>query len=384
MAALAEGGVRSAGDVLSYPSLPADWDALLPPDPRPLSTRPWLESLRGGLQGEIRTFVLRRGGVARLGIFGLVVNDPAAYAALNLRQLLSGETSVFDVAEEDALLVHRLREEARAPALWFPNLVLVYPGYECFPVGPGAVSDDEVEGLVEGVAAWARRRALRAIGFLYSDPENSALERVLETRGCARVDLGRRGELSLEPFTSFDDYLAWLPSNRRSDYHRESGELARRGVVTTLDDPRRWRREIVEERCALLRRYGHPADERYEADRLDAILDRLADRIVFFRALRGDEFVGYSIILSSGSTWHTLWTGSRYSPRELPFVYFATMFHAPIRAAIESGVRNLCLGVGTERAKLERGARMVPTRAWLLPLDGELARIALQPPELSS
>jgi hypothetical protein len=103
----------------------------------------------------------------------------------NLHHVVSDVAPMLPLCRESRI---RRAELARQTALadWSPNLILMYPSYECFAVGPSAGSQLHLEKLVRGIVDWAADADMRAVAFLYVPSPGgpvSPLARALATNG---------------------------------------------------------------------------------------------------------------------------------------------------------------------------------------------------------
>src|SRR5439155_5958507 len=142
----------SAGDGLLQ-----DWSAIAEDAPLYATAR-WLQAMQSRIAGRPRAFFLRRGGRPEIGLFGAIVSDPDCYEAFNAYLILLGEPPVFPLTEPAIAARTLVRSQTPAPPEWFPNLVVMFPGYQCFPVGPQAGDPAAVARLVAEVVGWGREQ----------------------------------------------------------------------------------------------------------------------------------------------------------------------------------------------------------------------------------
>ena len=339
-----------------------------------LSSRRWLEATERRYPWPVLTFLLGRGGRPSVGMYGTLVDDVEAYEPYNPHRILAGPTDVFEFEEPTAQARSDLAEHLPAAERWFPALVLTYPGYGCYPVGPGAASPELVGRCLDGVLGWAAGEGVNAVAHTCVAEEEAALGAALAAHDHLWVPLERRADVDLSGVASLDEHVARLPAMFRHEARREMRVLRRAGVESRRLEPRRHRGDLVELRCALLAQRGHRPDPALEARRLDAILDAFGDDVRLFGCFQDGELVRCGSFLVHGSEWVAFWTGGRYDHPAAALTYFEAVFYRPIAEAVREGVSSICYGMGSAEAKRRRGARLTPVGAAILPVAPELRR----------
>ncbi|GII62164.1 hypothetical protein Skr01_22490 [Sphaerisporangium krabiense] len=354
----------------AVPGRVADWDRLSAGGPM-FATTEWLDAMRGRVPGAAYTFALREAGETRLALYGTVLDREATGEIFDLPYILAGDPRVFPLSEAS----RAARATWRPPPAesWYPNLVVMLPGYECHALGPLAADPGALSELVGAIVAWAKEQELRAVAFLYTPPGAAALRQALPGHGFTRVPLSYSCELPL-PGAGFDDYLAALPRKQRTETRRELRVLAAAGVrvraVPVTDVPE----DVVTLKCAHSAKYnGGPADRAKVRARLRGLC-ALRDPLLF-RAERDGTLVGYGLFARYGDVWYCVSTGMDYARAESRNAYFATVFYEPVRLAPEAGVRRVHYGQATWRAKMSRGCEAVEMPGWVRAEDPALARV---------
>jgi hypothetical protein len=338
-----------------------------------LSSRRWLEATERRYPWPVLTFLLGRCGRPSVGLYGTLVDDAGAYETYNPHRVLGGPTSVLAFDEPTARARGQIAVHLPETERWFPCLVLTYPGYGCFPVGPGAAEPDLVSRCLDGVLDWAAGAGARAVALQFlAREEEAALGAALAAHDHLWVPLDQRADLDLTGVASLEQHVARLPAMLRHAARREMRVLRRSGVESGRLEPRRHRGDLVELRCALLAQRGQRPDPAVEARRLDAILDAFGDDVRVFGCFQGGELVRCGSFLVHGSEWTAFWTGARYDHPATALTYFEAIFYRPIAEAVREGVSSICYGMGSSEAKRRRGARLTPVGAAILPVAAEL------------
>jgi hypothetical protein len=347
-----------------------DWEFLDRWAPLP-ATSASLRAAAGRVPGKQLTFLVRESGSPVVGLYGTVTSNVRPYEMFNLHQVVTGTGSTFALSDESR------RERAAlgaglAPASWQPSLVVMYPSYECFPVGPGATEKTYIESLVAAAVDWARSTGMRTVAFLYVSARPNQLSMVLRQAGFSSIPLSLSAILPIAGST-FDDYLRTLPAKRRRMVRWERRQLENSGMAFSLRPLLDCLDDVVRLRCALVRKYRGEVDERSERQRLQHIAKQLADfEVGVFCGEYQQKIIGFSLFHGHQGVWYPYWTGTDYDHPRQRLLYFETLFYQPIQLAAAAGVRAIEYGQGSWPVKRSRGCAPVPLDGWVLPLDPEL------------
>lgn len=340
-----------------------------------LSSRRWLEATERRYPWPVLTFLLGRDGRPSVGMYGTLVDDPGAYETYNPHRVLAGPTAVLAFDEPVAEARRQLGERLPAAERWFPCLVLTYPGYGCYPVGPGAGQPDLVTRCLEGVLGWAAGAGVRTVALHFvAGEEEAALAAALAAHDHLWVPLEQRADLDLTGVASLEQHVARLPATWRHEARREMRVVRRAGIETRRLEPRPHRDDLVELRCALLERRGQRPDRAVEGRRLDSVLDAFGDDVRVFGCFQRGELVRTGSFLVDGPEWVAFWTGARYDHPAAALTYFEAVFYRPVAEAVREGASRIGYGMGSPEAKRRRGARLTPVGAAILPVAPGLRR----------
>jgi uncharacterized protein len=168
-------------------------------------------------------------------------------------------------------------------------------------------------------------------------------------------------------YASFDDFLGRLRSRRRSAMRRELRELERQGISMEVRPGDR----LDFERMATLygdtcRRNG--AEPALGSAFFEQLHGRMAERVVFFVATRGDDVVGMTLNVRHGDRLYGRFWGAS---EPVPFLHFNAAYHHPVRWCIEQGITAFEPGHGGEY-KRTRGFDAVVLRSAHHFVDPEL------------
>ncbi|ATE55769.1 GNAT family N-acetyltransferase [Actinosynnema pretiosum] len=228
------------------------------------------------------------------------------------------------------------------------------------PVRPGLPAAERraaITALAQDTAAWAAERNAHLLAYLYL-PLEEALEVAAAHEGAVVVLQDVENVLRLD--WTFDDYLSWLPRNRRTRVRRELRDFAESGRTVEELELSGVVDVIAPLNNALMQKYGHTW---YSLDRALEVYDRQA------RHLSADSSVllvrdegrpaAFALRYRRDDRLYSRVVGFDY---DLPgrSDYFTVLMYEAVRTGLERGLTAINLGVGTYEAKLGRGALPVP------------------------
>jgi hypothetical protein len=351
--------------------VPDWWDELAGPVPL-LGTQPWLRVMSGRAGRQALTFsVPAGGGRPQVAMYGTLQAGPRPGEVFDLHTLVGTSADLMPLTA--AARAARAGLDPPGPSRWTPSLVLMFPGYECFPVGPGGTDPATMDTLVGGLVAWARAAGVQSIGFLYMRPAAAALAGAAERHGFSEVPLTYSFDLPI-PGPDFADYLAVLPSKRRREVRRELRRIADAGIELTRPPVGEVFDDLVRLRCALVRKYRGDVDVDNERTKLRRSVDEVAGgEPHVFCATAGGTVLSAAMFAGTDRDWTGLVTGTDPTDPRSRLCYFATTYYEPVRAAAARGARLLRYGHGSWNAKLSRGCQPTLMTAWVLGLDPDVA-----------
>jgi hypothetical protein len=306
---------------------------------------------------------------------GFVVGRTDIYEPYNLYTRVVGSPILYPINER-SLQARRALVPQSPPAAWTPNLLLMFYGYETAVVGPAAEDLERVCELVAGIEAWATGEGMSAVCYMFVAADALGLPRALSAQGYVSLPITYRADIYPPP-QGFGQYLSGLKPRRRREIERELRRLDDASVVLRKESLNGSLDAFVRLRCKLRRKYGHAADALAEHRRLELLRAQFSeDRLAMFTGRRDGALLGCSLFCRHGASWFAVWTGQDYEVSESRFVYFATMFYQPVRAAAREGITRVGYGVGAWKPKAVRGARLTPMRSWVKCFDPDLHRVA--------
>ncbi|HET9897636.1 MAG TPA: GNAT family N-acetyltransferase [Streptosporangiaceae bacterium] len=349
----------------------------------PLLTKlSWLELRSASFGDQMITLVVTEDGEAKLAALATVLRKPAPGELYDLHHVVVSPAPVLPLTDAARAARTELMATAPPPERWVPCLIVMLPGYECVPVGPGRADPALLGELVSGAVAWAGEQDLPTVAFLYTHADPPGLDQALARHGFTALSLSRTWVLPV-PAGGTPEYLAMLAPKRRSEAAREMRRLADAGVSIRQLDPCELGAEATLTAMAALRarnvrKYHGRAAEARELAKLQRVITDVCDgqpRVFVAEAAGG--MVGFTLFCAHGDCWYGLSGGHDYSAASSRFCYFATSFYAPVPAAAQAGVRSLAFGQGSAGAKRSRGCVGLPLAGWILSAERDL-RAAVQ------
>lgn len=334
------------------------------------ASRPWTDSTSHRLTPRRLTFLADVDG-QRGGLHAAVVEDPAADEMINVWKMLLADPKVFKFPPEAITPRAGLRERVAPPEAWVPNLIVLYPGFDCFVTASGGPRPALAETVVDSVLSWGVEHEMKAVSFLYTR-EDTELPALLAGRGFRCLPLTYRSRLTLG--ATFEDYLTGLPRKVRREVGREQRHLAEAGIRTEAHSLTDVWDDVLDLRCDLVERYGQTPNRELEAMNLQRQLDCFGkDGTRLYCSFLGDRMVGFSLYVVWRDTWYASYTGTLVSP-QTRYVYFDHLFYAPIAGAIAEGARVFDVGIGAWAAKKRRGCTLTAVDMWVRTLDPAVER----------
>lgn len=326
-----------------------DWDRLLAPDSSPFVEWAWLEALeRTGCVAAERGWLPRHLAIYR--------GDTLVAAAPAYMKGNSEGEFVFDHQWAAAAQRHfRVR--------WYPKLVFAVP----FTPATGdrvlvapELDRDEVRAVVADVVPrLVDELEVSSAHVLF--PLREEQDRFVD-RGWLRR-FGVQYHWSNEGFSTFEDFLATLPSKKRTQIRRERRAVRDAGIVVetrrgdaiddeTLEAAYRFYLSTVDKfvwgRRYLNERFFRLIHERWARDRLEVVVAREGSRLI----------AGALNVHKGGRLYGRYWGADE----DRPFLHFEVCFYHSIDEAIARGVQVFEPGAGGEH-KRARGFRPTLTRS---------------------
>jgi predicted N-acyltransferase len=157
---------------------------------------------------------------------------------------------------------------------------------------------------------------------------------------------------------SFEDYLKSLTCDVRWSVRREIRRCRENGVtIEEVTDFKNLSMTLSDLSFNYFLKYNQWA-QRLEPLFFESLSDYAKANTIVFIAKKRDVVVGFSLCLRKGETLDGFLCGFNYELQEKnDFTYFNLCYYAPIRWAIQEGIRKMYYRWGSEEAKYRRGCK---------------------------
>ncbi|MBW5481338.1 GNAT family N-acetyltransferase [Streptomyces bambusae] len=285
-------------------------------------------------------------------------HDPTARVRYALvhdegRLIAAAPLYVVDTEPNDLYRVHEI-VPGRAPGRTV--LAGARRGYLNAPLlHPRLTPDRRREALGRLVAASRSLAAAEQAQPWWLYVTDAAAAELADVCNAVPVQLNQDARIPL-PGSTFDDYLAGLPSKRRVTIRRERRAFAEAGYEL---------RTLRLSECAdaagalaaqLQGRHGHPADPGFMAALLREQAEGMADTGIVHAAYAENRMIAFSLFYLHADTVWIRSTGYEYAQLRGAHEYFNLVYYLPIEYAYAHGATALHLGMESLRAKTFRGA----------------------------
>jgi uncharacterized protein len=338
------------------PGVPVDWDSFAGDGPAAARGR-WIRFGQSWYPGPYQTFALRdSAGQCLVAMGGTVLPAPAAVPRRDPYHILTGRTAHLGLCADGR---HPWPVDLD-PAEVYPCLVLMYPNYATFPVGPLAADADGLRRFAAELVGWAKAERIASIALVYLTPRAEPLLTELAEAGFSTVHMGERCDMDVT-WPDFDGYLRSLPKKYRDEAKREINRMTERGLIRSSRMLAANEPELLDLRCRLIAKYDGGVNVADQAAIFDMIRDNVTpEDITVFTVTGGDRLLSFSLFIQDGPEWTVMLAGSAYGDPDAAYGYFSSMFYQPAAQAPARGVQLLAYGYGTLDAKRRRGCRLSP------------------------
>lgn len=356
-----------------------------PSSPEPTSlylTRSWLRSVQGVLSPRPSYLALREGNHPRpVAVLPCsLIEDPTTYGYFNPRhRLLDAELcrrlQRFLKPDGGPRLTELAQALERRGDYDCPALLAVAPyGYVCGVTWADDVPASERPRLLArlldafGELALELGARTHALWYVHAGA-TPALEGQARAAGYHPVMLGAECRLEIR-WPSFEGYLQALPAARRRTARQEIRRFHGSGLEVVLEGPEALGQELALLQVANRRQHGYASSLERAHLGFRRATENLGHAIRVFVARDRGRAVGFLLAYRHGDSLYCKQVGFDRAAGD--FVYFNMTFYAPIRYAIETGLRFVQYGMESYEAKLRRGCALVPVLGYVRVAD-ELA-----------
>jgi uncharacterized protein len=133
---------------------------------------------------------------------------------------------------------------------------------------------------------------------------------------------------------------------------------------------------------ALLNKHGIDWRPELSVDGLRRMHEVFGSELVLLTAFAEGQVRGFTLVIPHGDHWYVRQTGFDYAfqQRHRLALYYELCFYRPLEEAAARGVRMLCYGLGSTRAKQSRGCQVTEQRCYFLDTPAAPGRQGQDPP----
>lgn len=332
------------------------------PSTSPYHDVDWLSVMISRLPGEVHTVLDDERGMA---FVGAVISDPDGYEAYNPDAILWRDPPVYELDDPagraEQLTLHR----NHPPTL--PALVLVAPGYDGDPAGVGGADREAIAACLAEVFAWCTGAGLAGLHVLCTS--RLAVAEAIAALGGVGYPMTTRSVLPVW-WDDWRGYLDGLNNKKRRKAVRRELRCASDEMELVEVAPLDFVNDLIDGRCALLRRHGQHADAAKERSRLELLGERFGSRLVAYGGLRDGRLVASCLCLKQGRTVQIIYSAVTARAEEMPFAHFATTYYAVVKHVARSSCDAVDYGISDEASKRLRGCVARQLRGHALAVSG--------------
>ncbi|MEV0224780.1 GNAT family N-acetyltransferase [Streptomyces sp. NPDC050704] len=244
--------------------------------------------------------------------------------------------------------------------------------------------DSTEAGLREGLTTEARHAALRALLAAAQDAVRDGLAGAVCLPFVRRDDLPLRtglaelgfrqaaltavSDFDLTGVSSYEEFLASLPSRRRRMYRKEGQAVADSPLTLGTWSLTGHVKSVAALEARNIAKHGGQPDPVALVAARSAMAELIGDRVrvpVVLRADEADEPAACGIHLTDDDSYCILMYGADETVPAGGPVYAHLTFYEPLRHAADHGLSRVRLGFEAFDAKLRRGASLSPRETWL-------------------
>jgi predicted N-acyltransferase len=159
-------------------------------------------------------------------------------------------------------------------------------------------------------------------------------------------------------WSSFEDYLKSLKRKTRKNIRREIRKCTGNGVTIEKREISGLSAKLSELLSNHISKYLGTVDNPFDPDFFNKLNIHARDKIKVFIAKKNNEVVGFTLLTQQKVTLDAWMCGFNYDAlTNTDFIYFNLAYYAPIRWAIDEGIKKIYYRTKAEKVKLDRGCK---------------------------
>ena len=211
--------------------------------------------------------------------------------------------------------------------------------------------------LSEKIEEICKKQKFMFSSFLFVSEFDKLLTENLQKLGYLQFPGTTTLYLDIE-WSTFEDYLKSLKHKTRMNIRREIKKCAENGVSIEERDFEGLSAKLPPLLTNLFWKYDKNANNLFDQSFFCKLEDYARDTAKVFLAEKNDEVVGFSMSLRQRDVLDIFMCGFDYEAQtKTDFTYFNLCYYAPIRWAIEEGIKKIYYRRKAEKVKLNRGCK---------------------------
>ena len=216
-----------------------------------------------------------------------------------------------------------------------------------------------IRTLLDGFTQLSEQLGANSKGLMYStSPTTTDLTQFLDSKSGVFWS-GPEAWIDVE-WTSFEAYLAWLPSQRREEVQRDLAHFDTNGLKISVGELGDWVEEIAPLTHKFEKHHGSQSDLSRWVQYFTKHAAELNDNSTLFLCHGDDRLVGFSLVYEWRDVLYVRTYGLDYDVLDPNGETANLIYYLPIKHAIQNGFSRIHLGMDMYESALLRGAKLSP------------------------
>jgi predicted N-acyltransferase len=214
------------------------------------------------------------------------------------------------------------------------------------------------------IDALAKDMRVDASAFLFLREENEHMMEALKREGYRQCFMGSTSVLDIT-WNSFGEYMDEIRKKSRKSHKQIKSDMTKGekdGVAIECEEEisAGLSSELKKMVDCVYSKYNFGRGCNIHEDFFSTVKKNLRERIIICVARKEGKPIGFSLFLAGSDRWCACFVGHHAELTRNNGAYFNVLYHAPIRRAIECGVKSIDYGMGAYLTKIRRGCSLKP------------------------
>ena len=230
---------------------------------------------------------------------------------------------------------------------------------KCFTTG-NLKKDVLTYGLINKIDEICKKEKILFSSFLFVSGFDNSLLTNLTKLGYHRFLRSSNYYLDVV-WSSFDEYLASLEKKIRNRAKKEMKSCINNGVIIKEDveDFKDLSTKLSDLSSNLFAKYNKAITRVFDSSFYESLNEHAGNNVKLFIAEKNDVVTGFALCLRQGKTLDLFSCGFDYETQDKSdFTYFNLCYYAPIKWAIQEGIKKIYYRQTADRVKLKRGCEL--------------------------